>query len=178
MSSKDFSKSELVKVLEIIDATYECSSASKLRQILSRTKELIGADFCISGFGKFDEDINLDDFLIVNGDYPEEWLKLYLEKGLYKADPIVKHHTSFVATQFWTDTYKQYDDEVTHKFLSCAEDFGLKWGMSSGVFDPVSGKTSIFSFACRKKRPNKHHKKIIDEVVLHLHKAIAGIRRI
>lgn len=120
-------------------------------------------------------DAILEPSAIINGNYPEEWVNMYKSERFYTRDPIVKFHSRFVMTQFWSDTFKSYKDKETNKFLQRAADFGLKYGISSGVHDPELENTSLFSFAGNRQRFNLHHKKVMDIVVPHLHNALAGI---
>jgi hypothetical protein len=110
--------------------------------------------------------------LVVNGDYPEEWLKLYMAEELYKTDPIVDYHLKFSMTQLWSDTYKLYGDRTSRDFIKRASGFGLNQGITGGIHDQDSLYTSIFSFASGTERFSVRHKKIVDIMTLHLHRAL------
>jgi hypothetical protein len=176
--TKDFSKHELVSILETVEAARNCSDEISLRQLIKQVKELVCADNCICGLANMDAKGLTDVVTVVNGDYPEQWLNLYLAGELYKKDPVVKFHAQFGLTQLWKDTFELYDEEASKQVLMCAGDFGLNHGITGGIFDPDMKNLSIFSFSGDADRFNAHHKNIVDVVTLHLHRALARTYRI
>ncbi len=175
MNIKDYTKSELVGVLETVEFSSRCSNEGDLRQLIIRAKELVGADHSICALGKVSKNGLSDVLTVINGDYPEEWVGIYKSERLHKADPVVRHHTSFCGTQLWADTFRHYTDADAKRFFSRAADFGLNYGISSGVYVPGAEVVSIFSFGGSRDTFDSHHKMIVDIVTLHLHKAFARI---
>lgn len=172
---KDFSKKELVAIMEVIESARSCDDKRDMQNLIIRVKDLLDADYCICGSGKISGNDILETPAIINGNYPEEWVNMYKSERFYTLDPVVKFHSQFAMTQLWADTFKFYKGEETVKFLQRAADFGLKYGISSGVYDPELKRTSLFSFADNRQRFSRHHKKVIDIIIPHLHNAIAGI---
>lgn len=172
---KGLSKKELVAILEVIESARTCNDKRDVQNLIIRAKDLLDADYCICGLGKILADDILEPSAIINGNYPEEWVNMYKSERFYTRDPVVKFHSRFMMTQFWSDTFKSYKDEETVKFLQRAADFGLKYGISSGIYDPELEKTSLFSFVSNRPRFSQHHKKVMDIVTPHLHNALAGI---
>ena len=172
---KGLSKKELVAIMEVIESARGCDDKRDVQNLIIRAKDLLDADYCICGIGKVPADAILEPSVIINGNYPEEWVNMYKSERFYTKDPVVKFHSQFVMTQLWSDTFKFYKDEETNKFLQHASDFGLKHGISSGVHDPELERTSLFSFASNRQGFSLHHKKVMDIIVPHLHNALAGI---
>ncbi len=176
MEAKDLSKSELIAVLEVIEDAVGCDSEAALHGTILRVKELVCADYAVCGLARAPAGDPIEVLTVINGSYPEEWLRVYMDERLYTKDPVVRHHARFTTTQLWTDTFRFYRDETSSTFLHRAYDFGLKNGLTSGVFDPVAQKTSLFSFAGDGEEAfGVHHKKVVDLVVPHLHRAIIKV---
>lgn len=174
--SKDFCKNELITILEIIESARICGTEACLQQLIIQAKELLNADYCICGLGKTGANGLSEVLMIANGDYPAEWLNLYKTEELHKVDPIVKHHCQFSSmTQFWSDSFRSYADEISKKFLNDASDFGLRYGITGGVYVPETKNISLFSFASNHNRFSVHHKKIADILTLHFHKTLVQI---
>ncbi|MFQ5330417.1 MAG: autoinducer binding domain-containing protein [Thermodesulfobacteriota bacterium] len=171
MNTKDYTKSELTGLLEAVDLSSQSSSEGDLRALIIRAKELVGADYSICAMGTVASNGLSDVLTVVNGDYPEEWVRIYKSEGLHNADPVVRHHARFCGTQLWADTYRRYTDSEAKRFFSRAGDFGLNYGISSGVYVPGAEMVSIFSFAGSRNIFDAHNKEIVDILTLHLHKA-------
>ncbi len=179
MDYKGFSKKELMDILYVVQAASVCETEADMVKIIHKARELVCADYCICGIeGKTGDGLS-PVLQIVNGNYPEEWLNIYLAEKFYKIDPVIRHHLKFGMTQVWSDTFKFYNDKASGDFLNCAADFGLKHGISSGVFDPEEKNISIFSFASNTSRNGfkSHSKKIVDILIPHLHKSLARSRK-
>jgi len=172
---KGLSKKELVAIMEVIEYARNCNNKRDVQNLIIRAKDLLDADYCICGLGKISADGILEPSAIINGNYPEEWINMYKSERLYTRDPVIKFHSQFVMTQLWSDTFKFHKDEEIKKLLQRATDFGLEYGISSGIYDAESDNTSIFSFASNRPRFSQHHKKAMDIVIPHLHNALAGI---
>ncbi|MFQ5586221.1 MAG: autoinducer binding domain-containing protein [Thermodesulfobacteriota bacterium] len=177
MNVKDFSKSELIGVLKAVEFSTQCSNEGHIRQLIINVKELIGAEHSICAMGRLSPNGVSDVMTVVNGDYPEEWVTIYKSEELHKADPVVRFHTRFCGTQLWADTFQRYTDAESRQFLNHAADFRLHYGISSGVYVPGAESRSIFSFGGFRDTYEPHHKKIVDYVTLHLHKAFVRICR-
>ena len=172
---KGLSKKELVAIMEVIESARGCDDKRDVQNLVIRVKDLFDADYCVCALGRISGNGILEPSAIINGNYPEEWVNMYKSERFYTRDPVIKFHSQFVMTQLWSDTFKFYNDKETIKFLNSASDFGLKYGISSGVHDPELGNTSLFSFASNHQEFSLHHKKVMDIVIPHLHNALAGI---
>jgi hypothetical protein len=172
MDLKDFSKEELISILEIIERARNCSGRSHLKEIMLKAKELVCADKAICGIGKVSDGDMTEVVTVVNGNYPEGWLNRYTSEKLYLTDPIVKYHTRFSTTRFWDEIFKISKSRQERLAIEHASDFGLRHGISSSIYDPVNENIGIFAFGGDKDRFVPHHKKIIDILTLHLNNAL------
>ena len=175
MNIREFSKKELVNILEIIEGTNCCSTAPELERLLLHAMEFLRADYAICGLGKVSCGELKEVVRIINGNYPNGWLNRYMSEKLYLVDPIVRRHAQFSMTQLWRDIFKTCDDDSSRLFISNAADSGLRYGISSGIFLPRHEEIGIFSFAAKKNRFNDRHKHIMDIITLHLNNALVNI---
>lgn len=172
MDSKDFSKEELIGILEVIEGARNCVSPDDLKDIIIKAKELVSADRAICGIAKVSEGEVKEIVSVVNGNYPMEWLSGYLSGKLYFVDPVVRFHTRFSLTQFWSDIFKVSTDRQSRLAIDHAADFGLRYGLSSGIYVPESDNVSILAFAGDRDRFSARHKKIMDIISLHINNAL------
>lgn len=175
---KDFSKKELISILEIIETARFCDSKEQFKQLLFQIKNVVSADYCVCGLGKITNTGLSDDFLYLNGNYPDEWVKIYISGKFLQKDPVAKFHTEFTMANFWSDVSKVYNDKHDRNFMGLASDFGLNYGISSGIREPDTGEITLFSFASKTEVLNTYHKKIIDILTLHIHFALLRVLKI
>lgn len=172
MDNKEFSKKELVGILETIQSILVCKSEADVKILLEKAKELVCGEYSICGLGVYNNKGVPEVNNVINGSYPEGWFEVYREEKLYEIDPIVWHHHKFLGTQIWADTYKKYKERISPKFIYNADSFGLSFGIAGGVHSPNNMLTSVISFAGKKKYFGTHQKVIIDILTPHFHQAI------
>ncbi|MBI5902654.1 MAG: autoinducer binding domain-containing protein [Deltaproteobacteria bacterium] len=175
MSIEGFSKKELISILEIIEGANVCATERDLGRLLLRAMELLCADYSICGLGRVSCGELKEVVKIINGNYPEDWLNRYTSERLYFKDPIVRQQVQFSVTQLWSDIFKTSNDDLARAFIRNAADFGLRYGVSSGIFLPMREEIVIFSFAAKKDRFNDRHKRIMDIITLHLNNALVDM---
>lgn len=171
MDYKMLSKGELQNILDIIQFAIVCKTEADIKQMLEKTKKLVGGEYGICGLGIFGEQGLVEAKTIINASYPEEWLRMYEAEKFYFSDPIVKYHYKFFETQLWADTYKRNRSKDTSKFIYDANCFGLRHGISSGM-KTNNDLASIVTFSSRNKCFAVHQKAIMDILVFHFHQAI------
>jgi len=175
MSIKEFSREELINVLEIIEGTQNCPSERELKSLILRAKDVVCADYAICGLGKINGNMLSEVVNVVNGNYPRGWMETYMNEKLYFVDPVVRYYSRFSFTQYWSDIVKHFDDKLARPAIDCALDHGLNAGISSGIYVQEMESVGVFCFAAEKDRFDDHHKKIVDILALHLNKALVGI---
>lgn len=175
MAPDEFSKTELVSILEIIEDARHCDTSTKLKKVMLKAKDLVSAERAICGLGKLSPGGLQDVVSIVNGNYPESWLRDYRAARMYLNDPIVRYHTNSSITQFWDDIFKRCDDRLSGEVIGFGRDHGLNHGISSSVYIPDYENISIFAFAHTKHNLNPHNKKIVEALTLHLNNALVNV---
>ncbi len=162
------SKNDLVNIMEIIEASMQCSSEAGLKALMRKTSDLVEAEFSICGSGS----LLLYDVAIINGSYPAAWVDDYKNEKLYLHDPIVAYHLRFTKTFGWEDALRENMGETAKKIVSFAQDYGIRHGLSTGIFDTVTQKHSLFSFADRRHVAGIREKTMLDYLSPHLHNAL------
>ncbi|HXI10166.1 MAG TPA: autoinducer binding domain-containing protein [Thermodesulfobacteriota bacterium] len=170
--SKDLSKGELIGILEVIEGARSSVTPDDIKEVIIKARELVSADRAICGIAKVRDSEVREIVSVVNGNCPMEWLSSYLSGKLYFVDPVVKFHTRCSLTQFWSDIFRDSTDRQSRLAIDHAADFGLKYGLSSGIYVPESNNVSILAFAGDRDRYNSHHKKIMDIISLHINNAL------
>lgn len=169
---KDLAKNDLLAMLEIIEEARCCADEASLRLLLRKVAGLVSAEVAVCGIALSD----LSSVAVVNDNYPEEWLAKYLRERLYHHDPIVKYHQNFTTANFWKEAIRLHGDETSLKVFAVANDYGLKHGISSGIFDPASTSLTIFSFASDRDVFHEEHKVIMNALSLHLHAVLIRLK--
>lgn len=175
MDNKEFSKKELIQILETIQTLINCRNEDDIKTVLEKTKELVCGDYSICGLGAYDSKGSSEVKSIINGSYPEEWFIAYKEEKLYEIDPIIWWHYKFFGTQIWADTYKKYKEQISPEFIYNANSFNLNFGISSGIQCAHNNLASIITFANSKNYFGTHQKAIIDIFTPHFHQAIVRV---
>jgi len=175
MGYRDFSRTELTLILEIIHSSLACKNDSDLTRLVARVKELVYADHGVCGIGALSSGRLTSVKKIFNLDYPGQWMKLYAEKELYKVDPIVRHNMISEKSYFWNEATEKLTEKEDISFMRLAGDFGLRYGVAAGFHGGRSNLLSLFSFSGAGDRFNGHHKKILDTLVPHVHIALERV---
>lgn len=175
MGYRDFSRTELTLILDIIHSSLACRNDSDLRGLIARIKDLVCADHGICGIGVIKSGKLTTVKKIYNLDYPGQWMELYASKELYKVDPIVRHNMISEKSFFWKEATEQFTDKDDTSFMSLAGDFGLKYGVAAGFMGPSSKLASLFSFSGGSNRFSGRHKEILDTLVPHVHLALERV---
>lgn len=172
---KDFSKKELADMLDIIQKSIECRTEQDVAGVSASVKDLVSADYGVCGLGEVESGKLKNIVKIVNFDYPVEWLNMYAAEGLYAKDPIIKYNFEHYKTHLWSEAIETYQEAPYREFMNSASEFGLRYGIASGVCSKKGPKGSIFSFASSKEYFKNRQKKILDIVIPHVHCALERV---
>jgi DNA-binding CsgD family transcriptional regulator len=165
-------KSDTDLALEIIHSCLFCKNELQFREIVINLGNLIPYEYALCGFGKIRRDTN-EPYNLINVSYPANWVEVYVAQGLETRDPIVHENFKSYNVQYWTDTYRKYNN--SKPFVSTAEDFGLREGYSYGLKTCNGDKTSLFSFAARSMERHPRIELILEYIIPHLHQAFEMI---
>ncbi|MDA8170044.1 MAG: autoinducer binding domain-containing protein [Nitrospiraceae bacterium] len=141
---------------------------------MSKLKNIIPFEYAICGFANTEKD-KLVSYNIINVNYPQEWLRVYEQKGYPYIDPVVRENFTTFNLQYWKDTYKKYNPP--RNFLMEAEDFNLKSGYTNGTRNRNGTRDSIFTIAGRSLERREYYEIVLDTLTPHFHNAMARILR-
>lgn len=175
MDYKKFSKKELSDILDLINAAVTSKTEQDIIRFTTGLKDLVGADHAVCGLGEITSRQLSRILKIVNLDYPMEWLRIYAAEELYKNDPIIKYNYEFSKTHLWSEAMAVYKDEPFVDFMNKASEFGLRYGVASGISEEGSKRGSIFSFSGNSNRFSEHQKDILDIITPHVHQALVRV---
>lgn len=168
----DLTKSELVGILEIIEAAQACADKTRARELLLKARDLVEAEWAVSGIITAQPSLPPEIVCVLNGNYPEDMFGHYLSGRLYVKDPVVRYHANFSMTRLWSEILKEVDDDAARQVVNYASDFGLRYGVSSGLYLPDTESVAITSFAGPKDKFKGRHKYVADILAAHLNRAL------
>ncbi|OGP14873.1 MAG: hypothetical protein A2052_08610 [Deltaproteobacteria bacterium GWA2_54_12] len=177
MPFDDLAKNELISILELIDQAQRCSGASGLQSLILNAALLLEAEFTVCGLARTGTDGLPVVTSYVNGNYPEEWVRRYIESAYHRKDPVVRFHTKYALTQTWTNVFRQFEDKAARQVVNEASDYGLRFGITGALYVPEMDNIAMFTFAGRADKFGSHHKRIADILSLHFTRALAGCAR-
>jgi len=176
MPFEDLAKEELIGILELIDEAQRTSGPSDMQKLILGAARLLEAEFTVCGLVRSaPEGPTITSY--INGNYPEEWVKRYIESGYHLKDPIVRFHTRYALTQAWSDVFRQFGDKDARQVVGEASDYGLSHGITGALYLPEIDNIAMFTFAGRRDRFGARHKRIADILSMHFVKALTGCAR-
>lgn len=177
MRYQNFSKKELTDILEIIHSSVVCKDEADIRALMEKLRDLVNGDYSICGVGKGGDAGLSEPPRVINGNYPEDWLKIYAESRLYLQDPIILHNFQYPGAQLWDETYRLYSGRISSDFIDKATGFGLCHGVSGGFYDGRTRMSTIVTCSGKGMRFGARQKHIMSIVSPHLHQALLRFYR-
>lgn len=172
---KNLSKTDLVAILGLIEYARSCRTIEGFRGLLMRTKDLLDAQYAICG------SVGVAGLKVkglasaVNGNLPEAWLSHYAIEEFCSADPILNYHARYSRPELWSEAMKVIDTPEARRVYNHATDFGLKYGLATGVYVPERQEICVCSFFGGSNVFKDCHKNLLDILVLHLNNAYSRV---
>jgi DNA-binding CsgD family transcriptional regulator len=169
----ELSKRDACGTLELINDCLSCTSLDEFRQLIFKLQKLIAFDVATCLVSKKDESGQIKSLDVVNVNYPSEWIEHYLANGYQQLDPILKTNFQNFRLQYWADTYRK--TPPPKKFLSIAQDFGLKSGYTHGARNYTGEEGSLFSLSGPSLEKCERTETILNTTIPHLHQAFCRV---
>ena len=167
------SRNDLAFLLKLIHSCLFCVTEEELRDIISQFKYLFPHEYAVCALHRTDP-LSIDiSKSFINVSYPLEWCNLYIEREFDKVDPIVQESLTRHGIQYWSDTYKRYENADV--FMRYARDFFLSEGYSYGVTSLNGQQRSLFSFCGKAVKRHPRTELILDYTIPHLSAAFNRI---
>ncbi|MEW6618380.1 MAG: LuxR C-terminal-related transcriptional regulator [bacterium] len=171
------SKQDTICLLELIEESLSCNNEEDLKKLIQKLNLILPYDHAISLLCTLKKNTTIDLWIpsskLINISYPEEWLKIYLERKYYKVDPIFKENFLNYRLQYWIETYKR--NPPPKDFLYTAESFNLGEGYTYGLRDFSSHKGSLFSIGGKSVEHNERTEIILCQIIPHFHHALTRV---
>jgi hypothetical protein len=119
-------KTECERFIEVLHFAAQSESAEDVKDVLARFQKLFSFTRVIGGLAKLGRTGAFEGFTnVLNVSYPEEWLRLYWQKGYFEVDPVFQTALRESGTQHWETTYKAASSDKQCEFMAEAKEFGL-----------------------------------------------------
>lgn len=165
------SKKDANLLLDLIYQTVYCQTREEFKGILQKIPTLFPFDYTTCVFLR--KESGKDNYDVLNINYPQEWLDLYISKNFNLIDPIIRNNFKRYELQYWAETYKK--ESPPKEFRALAEVFGLKNGYTSGARNCRGDQGSLFSFSGRYIENNFRTREILKHFVPHLHEGYSRV---
>jgi DNA-binding CsgD family transcriptional regulator len=169
----NLSKRDYMLLLDFVQGTIECSTHEEFKCLVKMLTKLVPFDYAACVLRTVDPISSKEQFEIVNINYPEEWLKLYVSENLNRVDPIVIENFKRFGLQYWADTYQRY--KPPRKFIDIANSFGLTDGYTIGVRNARGTEASLFSISGRYIERDKRTEECLMHIIQHVHQVVVRI---
>ncbi|HEY8521049.1 MAG TPA: LuxR family transcriptional regulator [Gammaproteobacteria bacterium] len=133
-------------IIDIIRRVRASRELLELKETLVQFRERLGFDHFIYGVRLPAALTTISHFII--SDYPEAWLKEYIDRNYAEVDPVVRHCIRYHEPYCW-DRLRENADEKVLAFADAAASHGLVGGISIGIHGHA-GDDGIFSVAARR----------------------------
>jgi DNA-binding CsgD family transcriptional regulator len=167
MKRKNLSKKDFETLLDLIHFSVTCDNEAALKEFILNLSKFLPHNYATCVFGNIDSEGMKIPYHHLNVNYPEEWSRIYAEKGLHSVDPIFKEHFATFRLQYWEDTYKKH--ETPKSFLSLSQVFGLLEGYTFGVRNIKKTKGSLVSISGNDLERSPRTEYILHHLVPHIH---------
>lgn len=167
------SKSECESFIELLHYTAESDNVDDVKSVLVRFQKLFPFTRVIGGLAKLGPAGTFEGFTnVLNASYPEEWLRLYWQKGYFDVDPVFQTALQQAGTQHWAKTYHTSASEKQREFIEAAKAFGLGDGITTGSIDSACGIATFCSFAASEPVDAERYLQLIEYFGYHIHLAL------
>ncbi len=163
-------KTECERFIEVLHFAAQSENVEDVKDVLTRFQELFPFTRVIGGLAKLGRTGAFEGFTnVLNVSYPEEWLRLYWQKGYFEVDPVFQAALRESGTQHWETTYKAASSDKQSEFMAAAKEFGLGDGITTGSTDPACGVATFCSFASAERVDAKRYVPLVEYFGYHVH---------
>jgi DNA-binding CsgD family transcriptional regulator len=166
-------KTECEHFIEVLHFAAQSESVEDVKDVLARFQDLFPFTRVIGGLAKLSRTGAFEGFTnVLNVSYPEEWIRLYWQKGYFEVDPVLQTALQKPGTQHWESTYKAANSDKQREFMAAAKEFGLGDGITTGSTDTACGVGTFCSFASAERVDAKRYMPLVEYFGYHVHLAL------
>lgn len=166
-------KADCENFIEVLHFAAESVCVEDVKGVLTRFQALFPFNRVIGGLAKLGRTGAFEGFTnVLNVSYPEEWIRLYWQKGYFEVDPVLQTALRKPGTQHWESTYKTACSDKQSEFMAAAKEFGLGDGITTGSADSACGIATFCSFASAERVDAKRYVPLVEYFGYHIHLAL------
>jgi LuxR family transcriptional regulator, quorum-sensing system regulator CviR len=166
-------KPECENFIEVLHFAAQSESVEDVKDVLTRFQTLFPFTRVIGGLAKLSRTGAFEGFTnVLNVSYPEEWIRLYWQRGYFEVDPVLQTALKKPGTQHWESTYKVASSDKQREFMEAAKEFGLGDGITTGSTDAACGYGTFCSFASAERVDAKRYMPLVEYFGYHVHLAL------
>ena len=159
--------------MDFIHRALECRTHDEFRRLITSLGSIIAFDYATCVLRTVNPVSSEEEYEVVNVNYPESWLKIYVSEKLNHIDPIIIENFKNFRLQYWADTYKLC--KPPRKFIDISTSFGLAEGYTLGARNAGGTEASLFSISGRSIERHVRTEECLKYVIPHMHQVIARI---
>lgn len=143
-------------LLHLLDSTQRAFTGDEIQLILRQTQQLLDLGPGLCGVAQINPLDNQFTFrLVINLNYPEEWITLYLRNAYHNIDPILKRLGQQSCLCHWKAVYMDCApwSEELQAFVQKAQQYDLNDGFSASHHEKRQPAFSFLSYAYKQTTP-------------------------
>jgi DNA-binding CsgD family transcriptional regulator len=164
---------DAISLLEVISCAVSCETENDLVGCAEHLKKILPFESAACSLASISPQKTITPISIVNINYPDEWIGLYVQNQYHEQDPIYLENFKYFQLQEWRQTYRRH--KAPKEFLSTAEDFGLRNGYTTGNRNSSGDVGSLLSLSGACIEYGERSETILDVVLPHFHQALLKI---
>lgn len=170
------SKSELITMLDIMDAARSVGTEQQFHQLMHMSSRLVPIERAYVSVADLDAEGRIvRSSHHVNLDFPLRWLDTYREQAYFRIDPVAQLLFKADRPLIWAELHRTHRSRSDRTFYGCAADFGLRNGFSFGARFARSPSASFFSCVGHEITHHPRHVATVQYLVPHLHAALSKV---
>jgi DNA-binding CsgD family transcriptional regulator len=170
---QQLSKKDCEAFIEALHYTTTADTTADVKEALLRFQNLFHFSRVIGGLASLTSDGAFGGFTnVINASYPDEWLRVYWQKGYFEVDPILQAALRKPGTQHWKEVYKGATSEKQREFVDSARAFGLVDGITTGSADLACKTATFCSFASSDSIDASRYVPLVEYFGFHIHLAL------
>jgi hypothetical protein len=150
MKLDEFSKRDIVAMLELIHASTNCHDVEDFRKFFYNLEQLIHFEYSVCELAFMDHDGSVLFSHSVNISYPVEWLDIYLKDNWRRIDPIRQDVIKHSEARYWHDIFQSHTPPSS--MFATSADFVIKSGYAHGPWNTQKNPEVYFISAAAECR--------------------------
>lgn len=135
-------------VLELLHLVVQADRPEHVEALLAQWRSAFSCTGAVGGLIRLGSNRTFLKFVqIVNAGYPDEWLSMYLNRGLAEVDPALKSALNASGAVHWQAVAQSLSSDYARRFLAAMRRCGLRDGMTAADVDRLCGLAVFCSFA-------------------------------